>query len=258
MDKPLDLLGGVVTYVDDLLFAMPEVHMRPIIHLLLKKYVMKQSGCLPSGPQKRDVQIGFLGCRITRESSGTILCDQEKYILHCMHENSFVGESQAVTLKPCHRLPVVDEKLPDEVLPEGDKRKYVSDCQRYIGQLMWLATRTRPDISAVLGICASMMVRTPKVVAAHLVDLWRFVWTTRTFVMSTLSPERGSSVDCLAVSTEVSQGRQIASRICQEGQSAKKEQVTPEIPCFHIHAFTDASFATSQGRSRSGYIQEPQ
>ena len=119
---------------------------------------------------------------------------------------------------------------------------------------MWLATRTRPDISAVLGICASMMVRTPKVVAAHLVDLWRFVWTTRVFVMSTLSPERGSSVDCLAVSTEVSHGRQIASRTCQEGQSAKKEQVTPEIPCFHIHAFTDASFATSQGRSRSGYM----
>ena len=253
-DRPLDLLGGVVTYVDDLLFAMPEVHMRPIIHLLLKKYVMKQSGCLPSGPQKRDVQIGFLGCRITRDSSGTVLCDQEKYILHCMHENSFVGESQAVTLKPCHRLPVVDEKLPDEVLPEGDKRKHVSDCQRYIGQLMWLATRTRPDISAVLGICASMMVRTPKVVAAHLVDLWRFVWTTRAFVMSTLSPERGSSVDCLAVSTEVSYGRQIASRICHEGQSTKKEQVTPEIPCFHIHAFTDASFATSQGRSRSGYM----
>ena len=253
-DKPLELMGGVVTYVDDLLFAMPEVHMRPIIHLLLKKYVMKQSGCLPSGPQKKDVQIGFLGCRITRDSSGTVLCDQEKYILHCMHENSFVGESQAVTLKPCYHLPVVDEKLPDEVLPEADKRKHVSDCQRYIGQLMWLATRTRPDISAVLGICASMMVRTPKAVAAHLVVLWRFVWTTRLFVMSTLSPGRGSLVDCLANSPEVSHGSQVASRICQEGQSTEKEQVTPEIPYFHIHAFTDASFATSQGRSRSGYM----
>ena len=60
----------------------------PIIRLLLKKYVMKQSGCLPSGPQKRDVQIGFLGCRITRDSTGTVLYDQEKYILHCVHENS--------------------------------------------------------------------------------------------------------------------------------------------------------------------------
>ena len=119
---------------------------------------------------------------------------------------------------------------------------------------MWLATRTRPDISAVLGICASMMVRTPKAVAAHLVDLWRFVWTTRSYVMSTLSPERDSMVDCLADSVEDSYGRQIASRICREGQSTEKEHVTPEIPCFHIHAYTDASFATSQGRSRSGYM----
>ena len=226
-DKPLELLGGVVTYVDDLLFAMPEVHMRPVIRLLLKKYVMKQSGCLPSGPQKRDAQIGFLGCRITRDSTGTVLCDQEKYILHCMHENSFVGESQTVTLKPRHHLPAVDKKLPDEVLPEADKRKYVSDCQRYIGQLMWLATRTRPDISAVLGICASMMVRTPKAVAAHLVDLWRFVWSSRFYVMSTLSPEKGSVVDCLTDLRGDSHGSQIASRICQEGQSTEKEQGTP-------------------------------
>ena len=84
-----------MTYVDDLLFAMPEVHMRPIIHLLLKKYVMKQSGCLPSGPQKRDVQIGFLGCRITRTRLEQFCVTREKYILLCMHENSFVGESQA-------------------------------------------------------------------------------------------------------------------------------------------------------------------
>ena len=90
-----------MTYVDDLLFAVPEVHMHPVIRLLLKKYVMKQSGSLPSGPQSREVQIGFLGCRIT----GTVLCDQEKYILHCMHENSFVNELQTVTLKGCSQLP---------------------------------------------------------------------------------------------------------------------------------------------------------
>ena len=67
-EKPVRLLGGLVTYVDDLLLAMPEWHLRPVMDLLLKKYVMKQSGILPSGPQKQDVQIGFLGCRITRDS----------------------------------------------------------------------------------------------------------------------------------------------------------------------------------------------
>ena len=66
-DRPVRLLGGLVTYVDDLLLAMPERHLSPVVNLLLKKYVMKQSGILSSGPQKKDVQIGFLGCRITRD-----------------------------------------------------------------------------------------------------------------------------------------------------------------------------------------------
>ena len=123
---------GLVTYVDDLLLAMPEWHLRLVVDLLLKKYVMKQSGILPSGPQKREVQIGFLGCRITRDVNGAIFCDQEKYILHCMHENQFIGETQQVTLKPYHRPPDVDERLPDEVLSEEAKRKYVSECQKYI------------------------------------------------------------------------------------------------------------------------------
>ena len=46
-ERPVRLLGGLVTYVDDLLLAMPERHMRPVVNLLLKKYVMKQSGVLP-------------------------------------------------------------------------------------------------------------------------------------------------------------------------------------------------------------------
>ena len=69
----MELLGGLVTYVDDLLLAIPEVHMRPVITLLLKKHLMKQSGGLPSWPQSREVQIGFLA----GASTGTILCDQE-------------------------------------------------------------------------------------------------------------------------------------------------------------------------------------
>ena len=39
-----------------------------------------------------------------------------------MRENSFVSESQTVTLKPSFRPPEVDERLPDECLPEVVKR----------------------------------------------------------------------------------------------------------------------------------------
>ena len=61
-------------------------------------------------------------------------------------------------------LPCFDEKSPPEepfddddgLLTQFEQSKSI--CQKYIGQLMWLATRTRPDISLALGILASQMV----------------------------------------------------------------------------------------------------
>ena len=194
---------------------------------------------------------------------------REKYIQHCMHENGFVGATQQVTLKPFHRPPEVDERLPEEVLSEETKRKHVSECQKYIGQLMWLATRTRPDLSAVLGICASMMVKTPQKVAAHLVDLWRYVWTTRRLAMSTLTPATGlthapaldpSRTPVMGISNaltsvpEDQHGSEMEEWIRQEDGLDGREFSSLEKPELHIHAYTDASFATSGGRSRSGFL----
>ena len=72
--------------------------------------------------------------------------------------------------------------------------------------------------------------------------------------MSTLSPEKGLSVVCLSDLRGGSRGSKMTSRILQDGQSGRKEQKTPKRPDFQIHSYTDASFATSQGRSRSGYM----
>ena len=157
--------------------------------------------------------------------------------------------SQTVTLKPCHRPPEVDERLPDESLEEEQKRRHVSDCQRYVGQLKWLATRTRPDISAALGICASMMVRTRKVVAAHLVHLWRYVWTTRLLTMSTLAPAKSFDADCPQSLQGPIHGSKMSPRIRKEGQSDAGRGVPKSKPVFQIHACADASFLTSGGRS---------
>ena len=59
-------------------------------------------------------------------------------------------------LKGSTTLPPVDERSPpeEEVDEDGHTTDYdmhKSWCQKYIGQFMWLATRTRPDISATLG-----------------------------------------------------------------------------------------------------------
>ena len=97
-------------------------------------------------------------------------------------------------------------------------------CQKYIGQFMWLATRTRPDISATLGILASQMVIRPKYVHGCLKQLWRYIVGTRDLDMTSFDPN------------DVSFGELI------------------------LTLYVDASFSTGGGRSRTGiamYLVNP-
>ena len=167
--------GVVITYVDDLLVTGSQCHIDAITKALLAKYVMKQSGILPVGTpgmEKLD-GIDFLGARITRDGDGTIWCDQSKYILHCIRENGFINKDGDVILTRVNAPPTVDEKLGEEEGTVREKNEALTQCRKYIGQMMWLTARTRPDIAACLGILASMMVRRPKEVKSHLVCLWR-------------------------------------------------------------------------------------
>ena len=99
---------------------------------------------------------------------GTIWCDQSKYILHCVRENGFINKDGDVILTRVNAPPTVDEKLGEEEGTAREKNDALTQCRKYIGQMMWLTTRTRPDIAACLGILASMMVRRPKEVKSHL------------------------------------------------------------------------------------------
>ena len=105
--------------------------------------------------------IDFLGARIARDGEGTIWCDQSKYIMHCLMENGFINKDGDVVLNKAQAPPTVDEKLGEEEGSVREKNDALTLCRKYIGQMMWLTTRTRPDIAACLGILASMMVRRP-------------------------------------------------------------------------------------------------
>ena len=88
--------------------------------------------------------LRFLGCLIERMPDGQIIMHQRSYIEHCFRENDMELIKGGVT------LPSVDEKGPpespvDQYGHPTEFEKSKSICQKYIGQLMWLATRTRPE-----------------------------------------------------------------------------------------------------------------
>ena len=121
--------------------------------------------------ENQSIGIDFLGARITRGEDGTVWCDQSKYILHCMRENEFIDKEGQVVLRRASAPPAVDEKLGEEEGNIREKNDALIMCRKYIGQMMWLTTRTRPDIAACLGVLASLMVRRPQEVKNHLVQL---------------------------------------------------------------------------------------
>ena len=64
-------------------------------------------------------------------------------------------------MNKAHTPPSIDEKLGEEEGSLKEKNDAMAVCRKYIGQMKWLTTRTRPFISACLGILASLMVRRP-------------------------------------------------------------------------------------------------
>ena len=235
--------GVVITYVDDLLFTGFQCHIDALTTALLAKYVMKRSGILPVGTpgmEKLD-GIDFLGARITRDADGTIWCDQSKYILHCIRENGFINQDGDVILTRANSPPTVDEKLGEEEGTVREKNNALTQCRKYIGQMMWLTTRTRPDIAACLGILASLMVRRPKEVKNYLVGLWRYLWTTRDHAMCTLpSPKAARKIV-------------VDNRQDDMPPSARDGPLSSSSPLV-VQTYCDASFAPGGGRSRTGIL----
>ena len=135
----------------------------------------------------------------------------------------------------------MSEKLGEEEGTVREKNEALTQCRKYIGQMMWLTTRTRPDIAACLGILASMMVRRPKEVKSHLVCLWKYLWTTKDHAMCTLpSPDAA---------------RKIVSDNRPEDMpsSAHDGPLSCSSP-LAVQTYCDASFAPGGGRSRSGIL----
>ena len=137
--------------------------------------------------------------------------------------------------------PPVDEKLGEEEGTVREKNDALTQCRKYIGQMMWLTTRTRPDIAACLGILASMMVRRPKEVKNHLVCLWKYLWTTKDHAMCTLpSPDAARKIV-------------VDNRPEDMPPSARDGPLSCSSP-LAVQTYCDASFAPGGGRSRTGIL----
>ena len=171
-------LGMVIAYVDDLIAVGDQSQLNCMKTELDKLYVMKTSGSIPA-----TYELGIEPLQI--------IMHQRSYIEHCFRENDMELIKGGVT------LPNVDEKgSPESPFDQHghptEFERSKSICQKYIGQLMWLAARTRPDISPVLGMIASEKVIRPTEMVKCLTHLWRYIKGTSSLSMTSFSPNPSS------------------------------------------------------------------
>ena len=209
-------LRMAIAYVDDLIAVGQQEHLDGMKASLDALYTMKTSGTVPAEYSPGIEPLKFLRCFIERiHMREECVMHQRSFIEHCLKNNNMLQ------LKVAKGLPCVDELSPPEDAYDehGHPTSFEEDksmCQKYIGQLMWLTARTRPDIAATLRILASQMVIRPTYIKGCLVHLWRYILGTMNLNTHSFEPAP----------------MQYSSLI--------------------LNVYVDASFASGGGRSRSG------
>eukprot|EP00971_Amphidinium_carterae_P224356 4450920-Amphidinium_carterae.1 len=99
--------------------------------------------------------VSFLGVRFRRASSGAIKMDQRRWLKAVMQKLGWE------TLRASKVLPQIElVRLSDE--KGGDTYgKDLSRAQMLTGILQWLASRTRPDLSCITNVLATVLCLCP-------------------------------------------------------------------------------------------------
>eukprot|EP00439_Symbiodinium_sp_Y106_P022158 s6090_g2.t1 len=182
-DDPSTLLGLVVTYVDDLLY-LAEESLVVAIHM----WIEREWPCSPLEWAKNPGGTRYLGMEIHQRVDGNFEISQEGYVKELLRNHGMV-ETVASKL-PC----------PKEWLVEGggndtDENFSVEElkfAQRVVGEQLWLAMRTRPDLQFPVGFMAAKVSKQPNRVAQIARKILAYLNTTKSLKL-VLGPEHGGN-----------------------------------------------------------------
>ncbi|OLP99844.1 Retrovirus-related Pol polyprotein from transposon TNT 1-94 [Symbiodinium microadriaticum] len=171
------LMGLLTLYVDDtLIIACPEVVSR-CLEYIGQKWTLKLQGyisrkecdikCGELGQLERKAELVFLGVQVSFNAQGDVIINQRAWVLQELHRRQWLH------LKGCTSLPQL-ELDDDEVKDEAYEQNKL-ECQRELGTLLWMSTRSRPDIASTVGILASELTHRPKRVLQLLRHAWRYI-----------------------------------------------------------------------------------
>ncbi|CAE7578817.1 RE1 [Symbiodinium sp. CCMP2592] len=167
-----ELEGLLVCYVDDFLILSSD----PVAKALYEAMCTQLNWELdPLQEATRQNPLKFLGVGISPlENEPGFALDQRSYIDELLAKNGFQGRGSNI---PCPK-----ELLSDGDLEDPEDVSYptsLREAQRLTGELLWLAQKSRPDVSFVVQYMASHTIGRPRHVCDVAQRVFRYLSLTR-------------------------------------------------------------------------------
>ena len=229
------LVGFIITYVDDLFYlSAPEVV--EAMHAWIKKEwpcSVLEWAHAPEGTR-------YLGMMIKQDPDGSFEVSQEGYVLDLLRAHGM--EQSAGTKLPCPKEWVLDDDQEDAP-PENFSEEELKHAQRVVGEQLWLAMRTRPDILYVVNYMASQVSKRPVKVAK--VGRRVLAYLQSTSALTLRVPAAGSKGSNNATTDNETTGS--ASSISQNRHD--DSALFNDDVVVRLIGYSDASYAPTGGRS---------
>ena len=172
------LQGLILVYVDDMLITGRDEVVTRTLEQIQRVWQTSTPEEVADGASTK-----FLGMEIVKKGE-VIRALQTSYVEDRLETNLGGDWKKAKeTWMPCPKE--IDDAVEDDVQPS-----HVKEAQRVVGELLWLVTRTRPDMAYTTSRMAQMVLRCPRAVVKMADQIWRYLKTTRNEGLS-FHPDRG-------------------------------------------------------------------
>ena len=195
-----EALGYLLVYVDDLMVMSTEGVMKSFFGWLSNKWECDDLSLL----SERN-PIKFLGMELHYVNGG-IEVSQEGFIRELLRSHQHDG-GRAKTQGPKETLIMTAEEqaclLEAGPVDLKGKERVVKEAQRRVGEMLWLSSRSRPDIQYATSIMSSRITRCPEAVITY--ERLRFANDKdekpqlRTYTDSSFAPSSGKSHGSAAI-----------------------------------------------------------
>ena len=139
-----DIAGVLIVYVDDLAFLGPEDLCREFIKTIKLNWKTSDPEWISKDP------VTFCGIELSRDETGYRM-SQRSYIQELLSRYSVEEEAGTPITK------WVEPECKEDVIVDQ-----VREAQGITGALLWLSTRTRPDLAYVVARCGQQATKSPR------------------------------------------------------------------------------------------------